>query len=254
MYKNSLPLVVRSDLGFDEALVVELKFCRKKIFFTVLYRSPSYNNASPEFETFLKNFEDLYEKIKNENPYSMFFTGDFNGHSQLWWPGGNSTPEGLRIEELTSYMGLSQLISEPTNFEPNKHPSCIDLIFTDQPNLVIESGTRSSLDPLCHHQITYCRFNYKVPPPPPFERKIWAYDRANVPLIRRSILEFPWENHLNSNPEVNWQVKSFTEIILNIMSNFIPCKIIKVVPRSPPWINGDLKVYAKPPTKIVQKL
>ena len=30
-YKNSLPLVVRDDLGFDETIVVELKFGRKKI-------------------------------------------------------------------------------------------------------------------------------------------------------------------------------------------------------------------------------
>ena len=134
----------------------------------MVYRSPSYTNGSPEFEAFLENFECLYEKIKGENPFSMFFTGDFNGHSQLWWPGGNSTPEGTKIEALTSHLGLSQLISEPTNFEPNKNPSCIDLIFTDQPNLVIESGVRSSLD--CLHQITHCRLNYKVPPPPPFER------------------------------------------------------------------------------------
>ena len=102
----------------------------------------------------------------------MFFTGDFNGHSQLWWPWGNSTSEGNSIEELTSVLGLSQLITEPTNFEPNKNPSCIDLIFTDQPNMVIESGTRNSLDSLCHHQITYCQFNYKILPPPSFERKI----------------------------------------------------------------------------------
>ena len=40
-YKNSLPVIVRSDLSFDESIVVELKFGRKKIFFTVLYRSPT---------------------------------------------------------------------------------------------------------------------------------------------------------------------------------------------------------------------
>ena len=40
-YKNSLPVVIRKDLSFDESIVVELKFGRKKIFFTVLYRSPS---------------------------------------------------------------------------------------------------------------------------------------------------------------------------------------------------------------------
>ena len=47
LYKNDLPLLVRDDLGFDETLVVELKFGRKKkVFFTVLYWNPSHKNGS----------------------------------------------------------------------------------------------------------------------------------------------------------------------------------------------------------------
>ena len=60
------------------------------------------------------------------------------------------------------------LFNEPTNVEPNKNPSCIDLIFTDQPNCVIESGTRPSLDNRCQHQITYCRMNFYLPSIPFF--------------------------------------------------------------------------------------
>ena len=241
-YKNSLPLIVRDDLSFSESIIVELKYGRKNIFFGVIYRSPSIKYGTQEFDNFLNNFHELYSKIKNENPFSVFFTGDFNGHNQQWWPGGDTTAEGNSIEELTSNLGITQLINEPTNFEPNKNPSCIDLIFTDQPNLVMESGTRSSLDTLCHHQITYCRFNYKVPRPPSFKRKIWIYDRANINLIRDSISNFPWEENFRVNSEdVNWQVNFFTETILNIMSNFIPNKEVKIVPSDPPWINKDLK-------------
>ena len=83
-YKNSLPVIVRNDLCFDESIVVELKFGRNKIFFTVLYRTPSFNHNSPEFQIFLSNFEQLYSKIKIENPFAVFFTGDFNAHSELW--------------------------------------------------------------------------------------------------------------------------------------------------------------------------
>ena len=110
----------------------------------------------------------------------------------LWWPNGDTTPEGSSIEELTSFLGLTQLITEPTNFEPNKNPSCIDLIFTDQPNLVTSSGTRSSLDSLCHHQITHCVINYNILPPSPFERRIWDYEKADSNLIIKSINDFPW--------------------------------------------------------------
>ena len=55
----------------------------------------------------------------------------------LWWPDGDTNHEGMEIENLFTSLGLSQIISEPTNFEPNKNPSCIDLIATDQPNLIL---------------------------------------------------------------------------------------------------------------------
>ena len=143
-YKNSFPVVVRNDLSFDESIVVELKFGRKKILFTVLYRSPAFDHNSSNFQVFLSNFRNLHAKIKAENPFATFFTGDFNAHSQFWWPDGDSTPEGNEIEHLLTLLGLSQVISEPTNFEPNKNPSCIDLVITDHPNLILASGTRSS--------------------------------------------------------------------------------------------------------------
>ena len=240
-FKNCLPVVIRDDLSFDESIVVELKFGRKKIFFTVLYRSPAFNYTSPEFQTFLVNFKNLHLKIQAENPYAVLFTGDFNAHSQLWWSDGKTTFEGKEIENLISSLNLHQVISEPTNFEPNKNPSCIDLIITDQPNLILDCGTRASLDSFCHHQIIYCRVNFRIPPPPPFERKIWHFSRANIAAIKRSIVRFPWHIHLSINTDPNWQTKTFTKYLLNIMSNFIPNEIKTFVPRDPPWISKELK-------------
>ena len=37
------------------------------------------------------------------------------------WPDGDTTPEGTEIEDLFTSLGLTQVISEPTNFEPNKN-------------------------------------------------------------------------------------------------------------------------------------
>ena len=119
-YKNSLPLKPRTDLAFDESIVVELKFGRKKIFFTVLYRSPS--QLDTEFLTFVNNFEKLHADIKKENPFATFFTGDLNGHSHFWWADGDTTPAGKNLEEMISNLNLSKVISEPTNFTPNKNP------------------------------------------------------------------------------------------------------------------------------------
>ena len=75
----------------------------------------------------------------------MFFTGDFNSHSQSWWPDGNTNNEGIATDNLLSALDLNQIICEPTNSEEKKNPCCIDLIFCDQPNIIVDSDVRSSI-------------------------------------------------------------------------------------------------------------
>ena len=185
-YKESLPLRARIDLSFPECLVTELKFGRKNIFLTVLYRNPASKAASEEFDTFLENFEALHMNIKKENPYAMFFTGDFNAHCQSWYSDGNTNAEGSSIDDLFTSLNLSQIIDEPTHFMRNNcNPSCIDLIVTDQPNLALDYGVRPSLDPTVKHQVVYCKINFKVPPIPNFSRHIWHFSRAKVDKIKK---------------------------------------------------------------------
>ena len=94
---------------------------------------------------------------------------------------------------------------------------------------------------LSHHQIIHCKANFRIPLPPPFERKIWHFNRANSAAIKRCMTSYPWRQHLNINTDPNWQVKTFTDILLNIMSNFIPNEIKRFVPRDPPWVTKALK-------------
>ena len=162
-----------------------------ELFFTVSYRSPSNLVNSSEFADFKSNFKNLHDKINAEKAFATFYTGDFNGHSKFWWKNGDTTPEGKEIEELLTSLNLSQIILEPTNFLPGKRPSCIDLIVSDQPNLILDSGTRPSLDPKCHHQIIFSKINVRIPPPAPFERTVWHYDNAKVDLLQRSMKNFP---------------------------------------------------------------
>ena len=176
----------------------------------MLYRNPAFSHTSPKFKVFLSNFKHLYSKIKNENPYASFLLVILMATHSSGGPMATQLRKGREIENPISSLNLSQLISEPTNFEPNKTQSCIDLVITDQPNLVpnlvLDCGTRASLDSFCHHEITYCKVNFNIPPPPPFERDIWHYDRANIPLLQRSMFKFPWLQHLNINQDPNWQV------------------------------------------------
>ena len=195
----------------------------------------------------------MLSQISNENPYSMFFTGDFNAHSSNWWTEGDSTPEGIYLENVFSNLNLTQIIKEPTHFREHCNPSCIDLVITDQPNLVLGSGVRPSLDPTCKHQITFCKINFSIPPPPAYNRKVWQFDKANLPLITRAISEFPWRQRLIQIIDPSLQVDLLIETILNIMSNFVPNKIIRIKPTEPEWLNRDIKNMLKKQNRIYKK-
>jgi len=198
-----------------------------------LYRSPS--QSSNEFDYFLLEFETLIDNIYNyDNNASIMILGDFNAKHSSWKPDDSDSDEGIRIDAITSSYGLSQLISDPTHILGNSS-SCIDLIFTNNPTMILHSGTHPSLHQNSHHQIIFAKLSFNIFHPPPYERQIWHYSRADVDSIRRSIELFDWCTAFQ-NVEVDKQVEIFNSTLLNIFSNFIPNEKIIIDEFDPPWI------------------
>ena len=104
------------------------------------------------------------------NRYLTVILDDFNAKSSLWWNNAITTYEGSKIDGVTSQFGLQQIIKEPTRFVGDS--LCIDLIFTSQPNLVMESGVHSSLHANCHHHITFAKSKLKIHYPPTCEQEV----------------------------------------------------------------------------------
>ena len=165
--------------------------------------------------------------------------GDFNARSSAWWSNDTTNNEGTQIECLTSLYGFEQMISEPTHMIQNSS-SCIDLMFINQPHLVIESGVHPSLHSKCHHQIIFCKLNLKIHYPPPYQRLVWNFKKANKDLIQNSLRLINWQN-LFLNKNVHQQAKIFTDTILNIFSNFVPNKTITINDSDPPWMDEDIR-------------
>ena len=107
-----------------------------------------------------------------------------------------------------------------------------------QPNL--ESGIYSLLHSSCNHQIFFAKFNLFILYPPPYERTVLYYERANTELIRRTIDQFDWLKTLSS-VNVDEKIYFFTKALLNIIQNFIPHETIICDHRDPPWINKEIK-------------
>ena len=75
-------------------------------------------------------------------PCLSVVTGGINSRSSSWWSKDTDTIEGLKLFSLKYSNGLSQLINEPTHIQANS-TSCVELIFTDQVNLSVNSGVHS---------------------------------------------------------------------------------------------------------------
>ena len=65
--------------------------------------------------------------------------------------------------------------------------------------------------------------------------------RPNVDQIRQTISGFPRDNRF-ANINVNKQVQWFTQIIQNIIPNYIPHETITCDDRNPSWIDEKIKI------------
>ena len=185
------------------------------------------------------------DKINNENPFMTVLTGDYNAKNSSWYSGDKTDKYGLAISDIFSANALSQIVDQPTNITATSH-HCIDLVATDQPNIIIQNEIAPSLDPNCHHQINLVKLNLKCQPPPPYKRLVYHYARANVTALRESCRQFDWTNALLAHSDsIDEQVELFDNTVLNIASNFIPNNEKLFVPKDPPWLTKTCKTLYK---------
>ena len=173
------------------------------------------------------------------NPLLVLLLGDFEAKSSNCCKNDITATEGKAIENISSQFGLHQMINEPTHILESSS-SCIDLIFTSQPNLITESGVHPSLHPNSYHQIIFAKFKLEIHYPPPYLRDFWYYQDANTNLIRRAIAMFDC-NRAFVNINLNEKVFILNKNILNILSNFIPHETLTIDDKDPIWFTKKTK-------------
>ena len=242
-YKEHLSLRQIETPYFSQCILCKLTIQNKIGYVAVVYRSPS--QSVNEFDDFLLNYEKFLNHISQLKSSFLVTLGDFNARSRSWWCEDITSRKGAQLESLTISCVLHQLISDQTHLLPNSS-SCTDLIFTDQPNLVADSGVHPSLHPYYYHQITFSRYNLNVQYPSDYERLVWDYNKANTASIKQALMQINLQN-LFLNKDFHQQVRTLNCIMINVFSNFIPNKVVTFNDRDPPWMT----VYVK--TKIQQR-
>ena len=162
-----------------------------------------------------------------------------------------NTAEGTKLFSIGSSNGFSQLIYKPTHIQTSNF-SCLDLIFTDQPNLLINSGVHSTPHSKCHHQIVYSSFNLDILYPPPYQRLTWDYKKADSTKIRQALDSVNWERFFYKK-DPNAKVATLNETILNVFRNYVPNKYKTVDDKDPVWMNEIIKSKMKIQNKLFKK-
>ena len=188
--------------------------------------------------TFLSDFEQLLLNIEGFKPTFTVLPGDYN---QIHEHGRFRHQHTWRYAFRCSNFNIL-LANKPTRILPNSSP-CIDLIFTNQPGLVINPGTHPPLHANCHHRITYCKLKLKTDYPTPYQRLVWNFKKANITSIRRATHILNW-GFLFFNKSVHEQV---VDEYIFIVSNYIPNKFVTINDKDSPWMTERTK------NKIVEK-
>ena len=118
-FKECLPIKFLDITTLSECLVCQIEYQNKKGVIVTLYCSPNQNNE--EFDLFLRRFEQIVSHVLSTNPFFvLLLLGNFNMKSTNWCLSDQTSVEGARLESLTTFYGLCQIISEPPHILPHR--------------------------------------------------------------------------------------------------------------------------------------
>ncbi len=229
--KNSLNcLEVHFNDSAHETIWLETKLVNQdRLLIGCIYRSPNSNNI---------NNEDILNSLKQAtgSKYShVLIVGDFN-HPELNWTDCTSPPDpnhpASQFMDCTRDCFLHQHITEPTHFRGNQQANILDLVMTNEENMIDDINF---LPPLgkSHHSCLSFLFKCYHPASTAGQTKL-IYDKGDYDEMNKILREIDWDAEL--------QDKSTNE-----QWNFIKGKIDSAVTKCIPVRRPNSTGYKKKP-------
>ena len=220
---NSKPVKV-SDRCFEENILAEINLKNNdKLLCGLFYRrgeSSSENNMN-----LLQELRD----ISNKKYSHLLCMGDFNLPGIDWISWTTKSPDSNCYEnkfiETVRDCFLFQHISEPTRCRGKDQPHTLDLIFTNEENMVDKICIEAPLGKSDHAIIKFNFIAEKLRNAPQIQT---LYHKGNYDKMCED-LNIEWQNELNKFPDdVDKQWIFFKEKYENALDKYIPRKIMLV--------------------------
>jgi hypothetical protein len=221
-----------------EIVWLKLHFGKNIVYFGSCYRPPGQSNQDKT--EFLEILENQLTDISSRNPnHTIILTGDFNDRTTDWHSLHTDSELGPDLYNLLNSFHLSQLIAEPT-----RNRNLLDLLITNNPRQIINSGV---LDPI--HDLDHCPIfgilNLNPKYARPFQRKIWDYSAGNYTQLNDQLFQIPWGIVIGESDDVDDAVDMLTDLITQCCNNCIPNKTIKIFPSDKPGMTPKVKQLFK---------
>ena len=194
-----------------------------------MYRPP--NETVQDHANFTETSSEILDKMSNYPAYQHLLTGDLNfGNLYCKEPILNPKPLDYEACDLFASNGMTQIIDIPTRFSQTC-ASLIDLIYVSKIDDVMAHGT---INGPADHEGVFCSFTTLCSKPK--ARTIQIYDYENVDLVALFAyldkIDFQ-ESVFNLN--VIDQPSALSNILINALKKFVPCKSYTARALDQPW-------------------
>ena len=228
-----------SEIVFEQTTIehlwFKLKLSSEYLTIGTIYCSPSVNISDRTTELC-----DLVSKVcRDTKPTYLLIMGDFNYPGIQW----NSDPILVSNSYEQSFVdtihheALSQLVSQPTRFRIGSEPHLLDLLLTNEVNMVENIEYCSSLgksDHVCVKLLVNC-FPANQDGTQSFT---YNYNKGDYDKARYMINELNWDNlFANNNAEGAWVI--FKDHLNRIIEESIP-KFSGIKKRKHPYITSKV--------------
>ena len=242
IYVNkSLPFSHMNNLDNDdiEAIWVQVKVKDKLVIICSTYIPP--HMPADKQSRYLDQLTDSVTQAHSHSPEALVVMGDLNG-GNCWLP-PNAPPhspinsfEG-KLKSTSEELGLTQLINTATRIQNRTH-NIRDLIFTDSPHVITDSGILPSFSNLDHFpvyatlSINFHSENFNN------TRQVWDFENTDIDSLVHILSRIEWDTI--TDRDVDEATEAFTETIRDAANRCIPTKTVKNR-NDKLWVTADLR-------------
>ena len=115
--------------------------------------------------------------------------------------------------------------------------SLLDLIITNSPGKAVDCDVLPPISNLDHCNII-CKFTVSSCLNHNYKRTVWDFKNANMVALNDALVNAPWDVGYDIFID---NVMYWSNLLLQVASDFIPNRVVTVHPKEKPWVNTDPK-------------